>query len=477
MNKKPLFTFILPLLLGACGGNSSSNPPVSSAEPASSEPISTSEAPSSEPSSEAVSSQQGYDMAPVDQELLGCYNYFTATTNYIEGSAGYGLTQDRESLKTLSSIAATGFLLASYPVFVEQGYMTKADAEEKSSKTLDTVLRLQANPETSYAGCIAHFVNKNTAQRSSGSEISTIDTAILVSGALVAGEYFQGEVKEKAEEAWSNLDYTAFHTTKNGKSCISMGVDDPEKKNQLAAWDYYAEQLMIYILGAGNPNPAHRVTSKYYKNMARVRGEYAGIQHIQSWYGSTFTYQFSQAFYNFKEYNDYKGNNFFENSVRASATAYAFSKDLAAEYKSFDSPAWGLSACDSPTGYSGLLGCAPRGFDGYNDENYRLIQGTVAPYSAIGCLPFLPKESYDALVYYQALEALNHPTYGLRDSYCLDFRGYDWYDMDFIGIDKGIEVLQLYNFKNPDFVCNLTMQNEHVIEGFLNNEFVSINNE
>ncbi|MBQ4254811.1 MAG: hypothetical protein II721_02285, partial [Bacilli bacterium] len=150
--------------------------------------------------------------------------------------------------------------------------------------------------------------------------------------------------------------------------------------------------------------------------------------------------------------------------------------DLASSYKTFDSPAWGLSACDAPTGYNGLLGAAPRGFDGYNDVDYLLVQGTVTPCAAIGSMPFTPKESYDALTYFQSLPNLNDPKYGIRDSFNLDFRGVAWYDPDFIGIDKGIEVLQLYNFKNPDFVSNLTMDNEYVKLGFTNSEFVEVTN-
>ena len=52
--------------------------------------------------------------------------------------------------------------------------------------------------------------------------------------------------------------------------------------------------------------------------------------------------------------------------------------------------------------------------------------------------------------------------------------GTEWYDADYIGIDKGIEVLQLYNFKNTDFISNLSMKNSYVIEGFTNNGFVEV---
>lgn len=417
--------------------------------------------------------EEPFDYSPIDKELKGCYNYFIKSSNLKDGSEGYGLALDRYSNKSSSSIAATGFLLGSYPVFVEQGYMKKDDAFAIADKSLDTMLRIQNDTSTSYAGCISHFVDISTGNRLGESEISTIDTAILVCGAITAGEYFQGTVKEKAMELWGNVDYTQFTTKKDNKLCISMGVKSPSDHTQLSPWDYYAEQLMIYIIGAGNPVASHRITSTYYKNITKKSGTYGGHTHIYSWFGSLFTYQYSQAFFNFKEYNDYKGINYYTNSVEASLADYTYCQNRSEYYKSFSESSWGLTACDTPTGYSGLLGTPPRGYSDASIE-YQRIEGTVAPTAALGSMPFTPKESYRALKYYQTLPQLNDSYFGLRDSFNLDFVGQEWFCGDFIGIDKGIEVLQLYNFKNTDFICNLTMKNSYVIEGFVNNEFVKV---
>ena len=413
------------------------------------------------------------DFVAMSREIKGCYTYFQHSTNYEEGSSGYGLTLDRWTNKSMSSIAATGFLLASYPVFVEEGLMEKSETEQIVDKTFDTILRIQADEETSYAGCLSHFVNKMTGKRyDSNSEISTIDTAILVSGAIVASEYFPS-TKEKANTIWSNVDYNQFITKQNGKSYISMGIKDLEHPAQLGAWDYYAEQLMIYIIGAGNPNPEHRISNLFYKNFTKATGKYADISHIYSWFGSLFTYQYSQAFFNFRNYYDDKGRNYFDNSVAASKTAYQYCVDNKGSYKTFSENSWGLTACDTPLGYSGLLGTPPRGYSD-SSRQYLMIQGTVAPTAALGSMPFTPEESSRALKYFQSLEKLNDEDFGLRDAFNLDFNGSEWYCGDYIGIDKGIEVLQLYNFMNNDFVCNLSMKNPYVIEGFTNNGFKEV---
>ena len=457
MKKLVLLTPLLLLSLVGCGNNTKKKEPT---------PIPDEE-------DTPVDPTPTFDYAPINKELLGCYNYFIKTSNYKEGSSGYGLALDRYSNKASSSIAATGFLLASYPVFVEQGYMTKESAFDIVDKSLDTLLAIQNDNSTSYAGCISHFVDISTGVRLGESEVSTIDTAILVSGAIAAGEYFEGSVKQKATQLWSNVDYTQFAITKNNRPYISMGVKSPSNHTQLSPWDYYAEQLMIYILGAGNPNENHRISATFYKNITKNKGVYKGIEHIYSWFGSLFTYQFSHAFFNFKEYNDYKGVNYFTNSVNASKTAYQYCQDRSEYYKSFSESSWGLTACDTPLGYSGLLGTPPRGYQDASIE-YQRIEGTVAPTAALGSMPFTPEESYRALKYYQSLNQLNDSYFGLRDSFNLDFVGQEWFCGDFIGIDKGIEVLQLYNFKNTDFVSNLAMNNENIILGFTNNEFVKV---
>ena len=102
------------------------------------------------------------DLTPLNQELKGCYNYFMDTTNFIEDSKGYGLIQDRFTDKSLSSIAATEFLIASYPVLVELKYMEYDITKNIVNKRFDTILNIQSDNIISYAGCISHFVDKMT---------------------------------------------------------------------------------------------------------------------------------------------------------------------------------------------------------------------------------------------------------------------------------------------------------------------------
>lgn len=426
-----------------------------------------------EKNKEEQEEQEEFDFTYINQELRYCFNYFMDTTNYAEDSNGFGLTQDRLTNRQMSSIAATGFLLASYPVFVKENFMSHEKAKDYSLKTIETLIKIQENPEVSYGGCMSHFVTKMDGERFGSSEVSTIDTALAVNGALVAGGFFGDEVLEKANILWGNVDFTKF-LVQSGKTYVSMGVSAPNKpSDQLGKWDYYAEQMSMYILGVGNPVEEHRFGANLYANVSKVTGSYGGISYIQSWFGSLFVNQYSNAFFNFKEYNDNKGRNWFDNSIKASKAAYQYCVDNKDRYKTYSEVSWGLTACDTPLGYNGNLGTPPKGYS-FNADDLK-VAGTIAPTAAIGSMPYTPKESNAALKNYLSISALCHERYGLKDSYNLDFNGNEWYDPDFIGIDKGIEVLQMANFKYDNFVSNCTMSNPNVIRGFEDNGFTKVN--
>ena len=407
----------------------------------------------------------------IQQEMKGSFDFLWQEADTKEGSPTYGLIRDRwptESDK--ASIASVGFGLAGYVVGVEEGYVTKAEAEDRTKKLLQTLLALQENPTdptVTHEGMFAHFITIGTGARHDGCEISTIDTALMLAGALTAAEYFGGEIKTLANRIYANVNWKAYENTKNAKKYLSMGYD-PESQKLLSNWDWYAEQLVMYILGAGSPTEEYRLDDKTYYDFTRKEGTYNGKKFIYSWFGSIFTYQFSHAFINFKGLVDKNGTDWHENSVQASKAAYEFCQDRKNVYKSFEAGGWGLTACDTKYGYSGKLGAIPRGWSSSEDPNYSRIEGTVAPCGAIGSVVFTPKESLEAMKYYQSLRMLNGK-YGLADAFNLDS---DFYATDYIGIDKGISLLMLANYKSSTIWNNL-MKNENIKMGLQNLSIVT----
>lgn len=408
----------------------------------------------------------------IDREMKGCFDFFwnEAQTSDRYPDA-YGLIPDRASdynTALNASIASVGFGLAAYVVGVEEGYVTKADAEERTLGTLKTIRALQqSDTNVSHEGFLTHFIHMNYATRYGTSEISSIDTAIMLCGALTAGEYFGGEVATLAQEIYANVNWRAMRLNKGGQQCIAMTFAYNESTGKFGApetaWDFYAEQLMIYVLGAGSPTEQYRLDDTEYYAFKREQGSYGTHKFIYSWFGSIFTYQFSHAFVDFRNKVDKQGTNWWNNSVEASLAAYQYCRDNANRYETFAKGGWGLTACDYADGYTGKLGTPPRGWNSAEDNKYFTYEGTVAPCGAIGSVVFTPKQSLKALNYYQSNDELSriNGKYGLMDSYNLEPR---WFASDYIGIDKGISLMMLYNFKCGG-IWQQFMANERVQAG------------
>lgn len=385
--------------------------------------------------------------------MQGSFNFFWEQANTDPDSPGYGLIRDRyPGSPGISSIASVGFGLTAYIIGIEKGYISPEAGRERAAKTLDTLLEMER-----VEGFYYHFVDMQSGQRAWESELSTIDTAILMMGVLTAGEYFGGEVESKARQIYNAVNWPWF--IDESRSMFHMAYRpenaDDDQNGYAGHWDFYAEQLMLYILAAGSDT--HPTDETPYYTFTRHYGKYGdGEGFIHSWFGSIFTYQYSHAWIDFRDYTDKEGVNWFDNSVDASLAQVDFAADNAGQYSTLGPDAWGLTASDGPDGYNGLFGAPPSGFD----NNAHFIDDTVAPSGAIGSIIFVPEQAQQALLNYYSIEPLQGE-YGLLDAYNLSE---DWYATDVIGIDKGITLLMLANYQN-DLVYQSSMANEQIQNG------------
>ena len=186
------------------------------------------------------------DKILIENEIKGCFDYFWYETNTDINSKGFGLVRDITN-KDIASIAAVGFALPAYMIGVEHNLVSFEDAYNRVLNTLKTV----RDNVPSHHGFLAHFVNYYTTEMVPNTEYSTIDTAILLMGAITVGEYFKGEVKKIVTELVerTNWDYMINHN-RNGKTQFLMALF-PNNPRFDVHWDHYAEQLMMYILYAG----------------------------------------------------------------------------------------------------------------------------------------------------------------------------------------------------------------------------------
>lgn len=386
----------------------------------------------------------------LELESLKSFEFFWKEANSKLGSPGYGLIRDRAPGNPgLSSVASVGFGLTAIAIGADRGWVPKQEAYDRALGTLNTLL----NHAEQKNGFFYHFLNMDDAKRAGKSEVSIIDTAITVNGAITAGEYFGGEVKAKAEELYKRIDWEWYRDPNRNMFHMAYSPEEGFK----GWWDFYAEQLMVYMLASGSPtHPTNPEMFYSFKRDVKAYGD--GKPFIHSWFGSLFTHQYSYAWFDFRGKTDREGVDWWENSVIATKANRQFSIAKSTDYKSLGPNAWGLTASDGPNGYNGRYGAGPSGFA--NDQHF--VDGTVPPSGAAGAIVFTPEESKTALAHYSEIPGLLGE-YGFKDAYNLDVSP-AWFDRDVIGIDKGITLLMIENYRDG-FVWKTYMKNMFVRQG------------
>ena len=398
------------------------------------------------------------------EELELGFKFFWETANTEEGTAGYGLIPDRYNTHTnapgtIASIASIGYGLSVIPIGIEYGWITKEEGYDRALKTLNTLWNLNTTH-----GFYYHMVNRIKGNREWNSEVSVIDTAICVNGAITVGQYFGGEILKLAHDIYKRVEWDWYYDKDANK--FYMGYT-PEKGFE-GYWNEYAEQLMVYVLAAGSPT--HPVGKQAYNFMRFSSKKADATSNYDSFYmtytGSLFVYQFSHAWIDFRNIEDDKGVNWFENSVNASKAAIAYAVKNSSKFKTYSEVSWGLTACDGPKGYNGPYGSGP------SSGNAHQSDGTVPPCGAIGSIVFTPAESIAAMQNYRTYDRL-WSKYGFKDAYNLDATSTGWYATDIIGIDKGISVLMIENYISG-FIWNMFMDNKYVQAGLEELGFIEV---
>lgn len=294
-----------------------------------------------------------------------------------------------------------------------------------------------------------------TGKREWNCEISIIDTAIFICGAILVGEYFSGEVKEKAETLYKRINWEWYRDKET--NYFYMGYK-PEK-GFWGHWDRYAEQLMLYVLGVSSPT--YPINKNMYYDFQRKKADHKDV--IYTYCGALFVYQYSHAWIDFRNIVDSEGVNWFENSIIATKENRQYCIDNKNLYKTYGENSWGLTPGLSPKGYI-LMGATPCEAD-LEKEN----DGTVTICGAIGSIVFTPKESIKAVEHYYNKYPKLWGKYGFKDGYNLE-NNKEWYSKEYIGIDKGIEVLMIENYLRGT-IWKYFMKNQYVRDGLKKLEF------
>jgi hypothetical protein len=271
--------------------------------------------------------------------------------------------------RTVSSIAATGFGLTALCIGAQRGYQTSAGIADRVRSTLSFLLN-QLQPQ-GQNGFFFHFVDMTTGARAFTSEVSSIDTAILLCGVLTCREYFSqdAQILNLATQIYASVN---FAWMLNGGTTLSMGWT-PENGFLPNRWDTYSELMMLYLLAIASPtNP---IPPPSWAAWARPTFTYQGMTYISSG-APLFTHQYSHAWFDFRNKKDAFAD-YFQNSVTATMAHRLFCLSLAAQFSDYSTDLWGISSSDSAKGYVAWGGPPALG----------PIDGTIVPCATAGSLP------------------------------------------------------------------------------------------
>ena len=329
----------------------------------------------------------------------------------------------------VASIALTGFGLTAMCIGSERRWIDPNQILERVRATL----RYFANDQNHVRGWYYHFVNRKNGVREWSSELSTIDTALLLAGVLTAQQYYQNdaEIVMLASSIYQRVDFTWMLDERTG--LLHMGWT-PERGLLRAEWATYVEQAILYLLGIGSP--AYPIPAQCWYRVERPVIDAYGYKVVG--HGPLFTHQYSQAWLYLSGFRDGPPFeiDYFRNSVAATYAHRAYCLSLRGLYPDFSEYLWGVTASDSDIGYV-IWG---------DPLSRRDLDGTVVPCAAGGSLMFAPEICLPALRYMHEQFAEHiYGRYGFADAFNPQTL---WVDPDVVGIDVGITLLSAENLRS-----------------------------
>lgn len=423
-------------------------------------------------------------MAFLDTLQRRTFNWFWETS-----PARTGLTPDRWPTRSFSSVAAIGFALTAYPIGIERGYVSRSAAAERTLATLRFLYQAPQGPEatgvTGYRGFFYHFLDMETGHRFETVELSTIDTSLLLAGALFCQTYFDGANEtEHAIRAYADSMYRRVEwpwaITK--PPVLSMGWR-PESGFIRHHWEGYDEAMIVYILAFASPTyPIDSAAWSAWTATYQWKSFY-GYEHVN--FPPLFGHQYSHVWIDFRGIQDAymrgKGIDYFENSRRATLAQRAYATANPNGWKDYGSSIWGLTAVDGPIDTTLYVDGRKRTFFTYRARGASageiVDDGTIGPTAAAGSIPFAPDITIPALVAMRERYGGNlFATYGFLDSFnptldvTLPLRhgkvvpGVGWFDGDYLGIDQGPIVAMIENYRS-DLIWRTMRKNPYIIAG------------
>jgi hypothetical protein len=428
------------------------------------------------------------DLDPVVNNLeLRTFRYFWRTAGRRNG-----LIPDRYPSDSPSSIAAIGFGLTAYVIGSERRYISRNSARVRTLRTLRFLASLPHGiDETGYAGYrgfFYHFLNMDDGLRYRTCEVSTVDTALMMAGVLLAQTYFdqntrsEREIRELADLLYRKVEWSWAQLR---SPAMALGWR-PESGFLPFDWRGYNEAMLMYILGLGSPtyplsDGAWTAWTEGYKDHW---GKFEGQEFLS--FGPMFGHQYSHVWIDFRGIQDAymhdKGMDYFENSRRAAYAQRQYAKKNPMRWRGYDGEIWGITASDGPVDTVHEFYNEERGFFSYAARGTaapRVVDdGTIAPTAAVGSIAFAPELAIPSIRAFRARYGEHlYQTFGFLDAVNPSFTFTDvplrhgtvvpnlgWVASDYLGIDQGPIMAMIENYRSG-LVWNIMRRNPYVRRG------------
>lgn len=415
------------------------------------------------------------ERAPFDKDLSrlerDTFRYFAKEINLRNG-----LVADNTRRDSPSSIAVVGFALTAYPIAVERKYMKRPEAVKRALTSLRFFNDGPQGPHEDaigYHGFYYHFLDMQTGRRFRDSEISTIDTAYLIAGAMTAAAYFDRDTKEERELralAQSLYDRADWQWAQNKGLTVTHGWK-PKTGFIRYRWTGYSEALILYVLGLASrtfplPEESYRAWTKDYR-WKKIYG------HEFLYAGPLFIHQLSHMWIDFRgiqdDYMRGKALNYFENSRRAVYVQQQYAMRNPKKFDGYGRFSWGITASDGP-------GPAIRRVKGKRVRFHAYLaraipygpdDGTLSPWAVAASLPFAPELVLPSLSRINIDFPEITSKYGFKCSYNPTFKTgkrKGWVSQGYYGLDQGPIVMMIENYRSG-MIWRLMRRCPYIVNG------------
>jgi len=329
---------------------------------------------------------EGIAQISTDQLLENTYYLYDAQRQ------GNGMYRDSKIINGTDyhpiSIANTGVGLISLCIADRAGYITYA--RDLARQTLRAALGYEGNfnPDRNSKGFYRHFLNIETGENAWNSEYSTIDTALLATGALFAKKYFNDpEISAYADEIFLSVDWkAAIRNASTG--AIWRELDGNGNGQGGSALPFNEYMIVAYLAKEAEDNSGGVGTTAWnvwtqLDNFANANywgypllADYDNISAFQSDFTVQFPYYLTPWAHNSPLYRSYMGN-------MADADKFYY-QQISGEYPNLNTYEWGLGAGNSPANYNGVQ-YTPYGYNADHINNHPAR--VVSPHIVAGYIP------------------------------------------------------------------------------------------